>query len=271
MLIMFQISRLLSLRQFCEQNAVAHNLLIEEWEYLESLKEILTVFYKISIKLQKEHCTLSDFFGYWTFAKKTTEKNTDPLSQEIVNQMNHYNAQLMDNPALLGSAYMDPRYQRMLNNDQKATAIAYLTNLYIRMKNIEQPDDVANNSAAHTYNDNNSFEAEMDGFLSDFDIDDEHIDIDIEDQLRNLKFFSKDSSLSPMAYWQSKQMEDRELYQLAITVHSIPPTQTTVERAFSALSIILNCRRTKLNDESLQSILLLRLNPDLYKECIEFE
>lgn len=261
---------MLTLRGFCEQN-VPSNLTDDDWEFLESVERVLSVFYKVSIKLQCAQCTLSDFFGYWAFAKKSTEKNNDLLSREILNQMNHYNAQLMENPALLGSVYMDARYQRMLTRDQKVVAIAYLTELHKRIIKIDKSSDgdyATNDIPPRMNSEHNSFAAEMDGFLDEFDIEEETIETDIEEKLRNLKIFSKESSLSPLTYWRSKKMENQDLYWLAVAIHSIPPTQTTVERAFSALSIILNCLRTSLSDESLQNILLLRLNPDVYQKIV---
>lgn len=44
---------------------------------------------------------------------------------------------------------------------------------------------------------------------------------------------------------------------------AIPPTQTAVERVFSALALVLTSHRTNLGDEILENILLVRLNHNL--------
>lgn len=71
--------------------------------------------------------------------------------------------------------------------------------------------------------------------------------------------------------WEDKQRSDPELYLLATMVLSIPPTQTTVERAFSSLPIILNSHRTRIGDTTIQNILLVRLNRDLIDSEISGE
>lgn len=61
-------------------------------------------------------------------------------------------------------------------------------------------------------------------------------------------------------FWKRMKLQLPELYKLSTVVMAIPPTQTTVERAFSALAMVLTSRRTRIGDEILQSILLVRFN-----------
>lgn len=62
-----------------------------------------------------------------------------------------------------------------------------------------------------------------------------------------------------------------ELYRLASVIHSVPPTQTTVERTFSALALILTPLRTNLFDTALENILSLRLNRELFENIYEIK
>lgn len=68
---------------------------------------------------------------------------------------------------------------------------------------------------------------------------------------------------SVLEYWNEKSNTKPELYKLASVMMAIPPTQTSVERAFSALALVLTSHRTNLGDECLENILLVRLNHDL--------
>lgn len=68
---------------------------------------------------------------------------------------------------------------------------------------------------------------------------------------------------SILAYWEDQKETDPILYRLVSMVNTIPPTQVTVERAFSILSLIYNARRTKLSLDLLQHILLINLNKDM--------
>lgn len=64
--------------------------------------------------------------------------------------------------------------------------------------------------------------------------------------------------------WESKKTDDPELYALSQIDLSIPATQVSVERAFSALGLILTKHRTCLKEQTLNNILLLKLNSDLF-------
>lgn len=46
-------------------------------------------------------------------------------------------------------------------------------------------------------------------------------------------------STSIFEFWNQMKLMQSELYQLATVIMSIPPTQSTVERAFSALGLVL--------------------------------
>lgn len=69
-----------------------------------------------------------------------------------------------------------------------------------------------------------------------------------------------------------KNMETKpELYKLATVIHSVPPTQTSVERAFSAMALILNPLKTRLSDKNLENMLLIRLNRENSDEMCQFD
>lgn len=63
-----------------------------------------------------------------------------------------------------------------------------------------------------------------------------------------------------LEYWKLKRSVFPNLYKMALVLLAVPASQASVERSFSALKIILSDIRNKLSDESLQNILLLRLN-----------
>lgn len=70
---------------------------------------------------------------------------------------------------------------------------------------------------------------------------------------------------STLQYWESKKLEDGELYLLSQTVLGVPATQVSVERAFSALALVLTKQRTSLTEENLNNILVVKLNADILK------
>lgn len=63
-----------------------------------------------------------------------------------------------------------------------------------------------------------------------------------------------------MAYWEDNKYVFPFLAKLAAIVHGVPATEVSVERAFSALKLILDDLRCNLSDENLKKILFVKLN-----------
>lgn len=69
-----------------------------------------------------------------------------------------------------------------------------------------------------------------------------------------------------LEWWHGCKNSKPELFKLVSTILSIPCTQVSVERVFSALPIVLTKFRAQLKDETLNNILFIRLNSDLLKK-----
>lgn len=67
-------------------------------------------------------------------------------------------------------------------------------------------------------------------------------------------------SLNVLDIWKVLKNECPELYNIATTILSAPSSQVSVERAFSALAIVLDYLRTNLKSETLNNILIIKLN-----------
>lgn len=61
-------------------------------------------------------------------------------------------------------------------------------------------------------------------------------------------------------HWLTRKASHPELYAVAMVVLAAPSNQASVERAFSALSLVLTSHRTQMTDELLEDTLLLKLN-----------
>lgn len=66
-----------------------------------------------------------------------------------------------------------------------------------------------------------------------------------------------------MEYWNEKKYVFPWLRKLACIVHAVPATQVSVERAFSALKLVLGDLRYNLSEEKLAAIMMLKLNSSL--------
>lgn len=65
------------------------------------------------------------------------------------------------------------------------------------------------------------------------------------------------------AFWEKRRLISPELTDLALIVLSIPATQVSVERLFSALKFILRYQRFNLDSEHVDNITILNANAEL--------
>lgn len=69
-------------------------------------------------------------------------------------------------------------------------------------------------------------------------------------------------------HWLARKYSHPELFEVAMVVFSGPSSQASVERAFSALALVLSDLRTGLSDEALQHILMIKLNNEIFEKII---
>lgn len=273
-LVYLQLERLIVLKPFCEsvQNDRVireYSLTDSEWQSIQDIVSTLRPFSKYTTKLQSDESTLSDFFGYWTLLRIKVSKSasTDSLCSSILHQMNRYHDTLMENPLIIAAMFLDPRHQRGLM-DRKTLAIEYLCNLHEKIGKIEAKasdegvEDVVQGS------DGDSFE-ELEEYLSACASigENNRLPVMVDESQNNVRKALEDFcgvkmplNMAILEFWEKNKQEMALLYKLATVVFGVPPTQASVERAFSALALIITPRRTSLGDETMQNILLLRLN-----------
>lgn len=150
----------------------------------------------------------------------------------------------------------------------------------------------ANRSASDKDGDNNSSNANFDELDEFFEQDaaaavgggsdsepEEHVSSKMfENQLLNsIRQLGKQEKI-PMKtnilhYYENlrqKKMIDGDMFELVTSVLSVPATQVSVERAFSALAIVMEPLRTSLSGDNVDNILVCALNPELLM-CVPFK
>lgn len=99
-------------------------------------------------------------------------------------------------------------------------------------------------------------------------------DIDLLVKVRRLGMFDKMSVKSNVfAFYENlkaTKVIDNDLFEVAVTVLSAPATQVSVERAFSALALVLDELRCNLLSTTIEDILVLGLNRELIG-LVDFE
>lgn len=227
--------RLLELREFCDtqENRKLVDVLLTDvqWEAIGDILKVLEPFFKYTIQLQSEQCTLSDFFGFWKSIELKLHRIVHPLSIILLQEMTERKATIMGNPALLGAVYLDPRYQRALDDPQRQAAIPFLVAVHRKIEAIEkrpsQPDNIVADEADTSENDLLSYldSCEREELIATSDST-------IETKLTNFKNIKYPLNRPAFEFWDNEKSNYPELYKIASAVLAIPPTQCSVERAF---------------------------------------
>lgn len=75
-------------------------------------------------------------------------------------------------------------------------------------------------------------------------------------------------NLDVWEYWLKREKTHPELFEVAMVVLATPSNQVSVERAFSALALVLSPHRAGLGHEALENILLIKLNKDVFEQSL---
>lgn len=226
--------------------------------------DILKVIYDATIAVQIPHFTLSDFFCTWirihvrlNRLKSSSELKTN-LVDILLKSLDFRKTALLKHPSMLCAIYLDPRVYRSLSENEMKIAKMALADLHQRVINLK--DNLTDSSVNKTvdsleeYYDNKSVTKNDCEERADF--------MQLLDNFRfALPHENKDKSV--FEFWECKKEVYPAIYKVACVVNAIPPSQVTVERAFSALNYIFSNKRCRLNQQTLENCLMIKLNPEL--------
>lgn len=271
---------MLELREFCQtfpNNRYPKfdkvQLNDEEWDCLQEISKILEPFAHLTTIIQKQTISLSDFFGGWAKVEMKLQKfHGSNLQQNLITAMATRKEVLFNNSVLNAAVFLDPRYQKFMPEQHKQNAIKYLENLYEKMNRCPEiiPEPNIESSELEAYL-NNVYGEDNRTANVNSDENQEQPEATIRTKLEQFVGSSISIDECVFEYWEKNKQSMPELYRLASVIHSVPPTQTTVERAFSALALILTPLRTNLFDTVLENMLLIRLNREIFENIYEIK
>lgn len=252
-------------------------LVLFEWQVLEEMLCALKIPFEVTNAVQNATFTLSDFYGSWlkmerSLNKLVTQNSLFKFTEKLIEMVEKRKKNLLNNQAMISAVYLDPRFNFKLTQEETQIAKLTLENLFKRVKKLKESSSQSE-PATHDADIDDSFErdcvasgmpqafhrasametADRTFFATNFS--DLFESFEKCDRLHN-----RDSILE---FWRDRKNEDPVLYELAAIVHAIPPTQATVERAFSALACVCNNKTSRLSETSLENILMIVLNKDL--------
>lgn len=238
---------------------------------------VLKVMYQATIVMQKEDFRLSDFFATWNFIDSKLKKiarrdNSTGLANKMINKLADRKPHLLDNPTMSAARVLDPRFCKDLNNHQMDIAVKALEGLHKQLLNLNKGEDDHTEPGSSDDDDitvtnttNLSKYCRSDMSMSQIVTQNQTVSIreSVEAFVGSNHVLTDGTILD---FWNSNKLQYPDLYELAMVILSISPTQVIVERSFSVLSYVFNRLRNRLSDKMLEDILVIALNVELFHE-----
>lgn len=266
---------------------------------MEAIK-ILEIPFEVTKKIQKPDFTLSEFYGACIkmremlkfFAGKQDKKSN--LAKCLLSEYDGRRSKMLRNQAMLAAVYLDRRFGADLDADEIELSKLTLCSIWEQVKSIRAPNE---NTHVHQESiDDTNREVEFDfasyfamkGFVTtDIGQCDQATSNNIErssdkDISPNYKMtkseflISLDSferkfpiinhTIPVFTFWEEQKQNFPEIFEVSNILFAIPPSQATVERSFSQFGFVFNSRRCKIASETLEDILLIKLNKNISYE-----
>lgn len=272
---------------FAERND-AFKMLKQSMPMVEEAIKILQTAQTVTKLVQKTDCTLSDFYGACIVMEEKLKKMTSKSNKQtdlakclldsFISRKN-----LFKNEAIISAVCLDRRFADALTEDETEFGKKALYRLYKRvcesmsMEAEKDSNDASKNDSDFDFEkyfvgkgcqsvveddtqvvESIVFNRQMDetGFLIMFG--------EFENKIKRLHH-----TVDIIPFWKEQKNNHPELYALSTILNSVPPAQAAVERCFSALSFVYNCRRCKLSMEHLEDILIIRLNKQMVNDIFD--
>lgn len=255
-----------------------YELFLHKLPALKQILRALEIPYEATIAIQHSTYTLSDFYGSWLKMERSLNKlvleNLEcecKFALALVGEVEKRKKILLNNQALISAVYLDPRFNFKLSAEEIRIAKITIEKLFDRLKVFKSSASAQVEMATKTDDDSFEDDCVASGLPRAFHgksttqvVDQYFFSANIsrlfENYERSDRLHHKDSVLS---FWVERKIDDPVLYELASIIQAIPPTQATVERAFSALGCVFNHKTSSLSDSSLENILMIVLNKEL--------
>lgn len=240
---------------------------LNKWKTLQELTRVLRVPYEGTIALQNQCITLSDVFGIWkkmeirlkAYASAPAFKTQ--LSQELVKALHARKQPIFNTPEMQSCILLDPRFRSVVLRDTNAFECAkeYLINIWTRIQATKVNKDGSSNASSE-FHVSIDEQFELNKMMQGDAMRSQNLSI--EQAIDDFQPDLLPSEKNVLEFWQTQK--DSFLYDVAMAVLSIPPTQVNIEQHFSSVGHIFTERRFQLAPERLRDILMIHLNKDVF-------
>ncbi|XP_021694276.1 uncharacterized protein LOC110674301 [Aedes aegypti] len=243
------------------------------WEFIEHYVQAFEPLDICTKKLQERHVSLSDFYIAWLKTINAVRNMfSNPFAQKLTKALTDRLIKLKMSQAFQMALYMDPRLNylnsKLFNDEEKLHVQACIKDTWNRIRKL-QPSSGPGISTEKNANVNSQF----DDFVTELyggtlsKTDNEATDSSFAQQLKALDAEPRqDHTYDVFKHWLKRRETHPELFEVAMVVLATPSNQVSVERAFSALALILTSHRVGLGPDALEDILIIKLNRDIFEK-----
>lgn len=252
------------------------------WEYLIEYRDVLSYFNEATLELQKADLTISDAYGIWLLTniklQYAQSSAKTKLAEKLLSSLNVRRAKVLDVPHAVAATLLDPRYRSDLTLESQQTAKMFIVKILRKItaaekRSLECSREISAQNV-NTMTKNHLLQAYFASKASErinpnTNNDALFLEIDLFARLANVPVDITDFSL--IHYWDSRAEQFPLLHKVVQYLITIPPTQVTVERAFSTLKYICSDQRCGLSEEMLEAILTIKLNSSRVENIFKSE
>lgn len=256
-------------------------LLLRKLSIIKEMVESLKIKHEATVLSQKADFSLTEFYKCWIITKLKlqtciNQSSKTNLNANLLKSMLKREDKLLDNSLMKCAMLLDPRFCDEIEGNQLIQTKEMLADIWKSMKptrNVQEnePNTSENNGMAssadifQSYMRNKGKQRQT--ILQNATTNDDILrSVDLFIEQEGSAEQSIDDDLSILKFWETKKKGYPILYEIAMVIFGIAPTEVTVERMFSVFGYIFNDYRSGLSQRLLEDMLIICLNPELFDE-----
>ncbi|XP_037943633.1 uncharacterized protein LOC119676467 [Teleopsis dalmanni] len=282
---------LLQIRQPIETWYIQRDIIINiNWNFIRNFVVAFNPLITSTKKMETEQYIIGDFYRDWLCCEIELEDlfSITPYASLLHESMQKRKKVLLDNGAFLSALYLDPRFNFqnsiVLTEEQKSIAVANLLKTFKVLKKLEdlkpgglklkepQVEGLKMELDSSNTSSNVSFEFPSTSSESTYSKLEQRMMksmISVSNLNAQLTFQQKLTLLSNqkkvplqtdiLSFWNTPE-HDHDIKKVASVALAVPVTQVFMEKAFNALSTIITKLESNVDNNTLNSLLLTKLN-----------
>ncbi|XP_062537373.1 uncharacterized protein LOC134205795 isoform X1 [Armigeres subalbatus] len=255
----------------------------DDWQFLMEYREAFDPLHKLlkDIRTNQEHVAFSSFYVRCLAVIKDVRGTANRFSVPISRLLGRRLMELREQNAFQAALLLDPRFHFLqsvlLTPVQKSHAQNYILNIWNRI-NALKPNSQTAQFEADKLKQEDKKDDDMDDFLSEmFGGPSEGTSkavvplsstvTPVLQQLKSLEIEPRQPhDYDVWNHWLQRSVSHAELFSVAMVVMSLPSNNVCLERTYSAL--ILADRNDGLTEQTLDELLLVKLNSSLFEKAV---